>query len=94
MALLNALQSGLFLTAGTEPAATQSFGGAGAGGAQRLSVPSASGLRPLLLAGLCQGEKLEVQGKRRAQSCWGKLGQRGLAGCGLAQGAAPPQTGH
>ena len=23
---------------------------------------------------------------------WGKLGQRGLAGCGLAQGAAPPRT--
>lgn len=44
MALLKASQSGLFLTAGADPAMTQSFGGTRAGVMQHLSVPSASGL--------------------------------------------------
>lgn len=78
MALLNASQSGSFLTASREPAAIQGFGGAEAGAAQCLSVPSAAGLCPLLCSLLdCAGAGQPLS----AGGCWQGAGQLGVLHC-------------
>lgn len=78
MALLNASQSGSFLTASREPAATQDFGGAEAGVAQCPFGSFCCGALPpaLLLARLRWG--------RAAPLSWGRwqgAGQLGVLRC-------------